>query len=390
MRSMVSCTCHSSRVNVSSDLTSCARPDCGDLQSLVRELQAASADPQRLLDKQRRHARDLHREQRQLARARARLGLRGELAEQQPERAPSRRRPRAARRAATGRPALRPSGSPSVLRRTPSSPCSASASSAQTGTPVSISAISRTSSSRLPDRKPPRSIRSRTRRLDRRARDLRVETDLAEEHAVGGGHGFAAHADRARALEAVGEHVQLPLHARRRARRCSARAGQARARDEQPQLWKLLLDLLARTSRGLERDVARSPRPRLQPLGPGARHQLRHARRAASPATGALSRALLCTTPPGSTKRHLRTARHLVKSRQYAFAVEADLHVVRPRVRISSRTRRAFAFDRDSGKAHAGKFARKRLHVAGALAGRSQRRRTARALPGRVRRARRC
>ena len=128
-----------------------------------RRLQRGARAPQRLLGVQLGHAGDLHREQRQ-PRACARRGAwpGGELAEQHRQRRRRRRRRPAALRAARRVRASARARSPSALARMPSGPSTRPASSAHTGTPVSSSAISSTSSSRPPERKPPCSIRSST------------------------------------------------------------------------------------------------------------------------------------------------------------------------------------------------------------------------------------
>ena len=88
-----------------------------------------------------------------------------------------------------------PSRSPAPRgRAAPSGPSSASASSAQSGTPVSSAPTSSASSTRPARRKPAVHQPLDDDRLDRRAVDVGVEADVAEEHAVGGGHGLAAHA----------------------------------------------------------------------------------------------------------------------------------------------------------------------------------------------------
>ena len=67
-------------------------------------------------------------------------------------------------------------------------------------------------------RKPPRAS-APDRRLDRRSRDVGVETDVAKEDAVGARHWLAADADRAGAAEAVGELAKASAHLHRRATR---------------------------------------------------------------------------------------------------------------------------------------------------------------------------
>ena len=85
-----------------------------------------------------------------------------------------------ARRPAAADPASAPRRSSSRLVRIPSGPSSRSASSAQTGTPVSSSAISRTSAS-SPPVEPSAQHALQHGRLDRRALEVGVEADVPEE-----------------------------------------------------------------------------------------------------------------------------------------------------------------------------------------------------------------
>ena len=113
-----------------------------------------------------------------------------------------------------------------------------------------------TSSSSPPVEKPPRSIRSSTRVLDRRPLDVGVEADVAEEHAVGRRHGLAAHADRARAAQAAGHFAQARLDVGRRVARQRARAGHRDVAQQQAQPGQLLLDLARAPARSAARSGA--------------------------------------------------------------------------------------------------------------------------------------
>ena len=122
-----------------------------------------------------------------------------------------------------------PSRSSPSASRSPSGPSSVSASSAHTGTPVSTSAIVSASSSSPRERKPPCTSRSTPGRLDRHARDVGVEPDVAEEDAVGVRDRALAQHERVGAAEAHGERVEVLAHARRAA--AQLRRGQL-VRDE--------------------------------------------------------------------------------------------------------------------------------------------------------------
>ena len=88
------------------------------------------------------------------------------------------------------------------------------------------SAISSTSASSPPVRKAAAQHPLEHGRLDRRAHDVGIEADVAEEHAVGGRDGLAPDADRARAADAAGQFAQPRLDVGRRApgQRAVARA----------------------------------------------------------------------------------------------------------------------------------------------------------------------
>ena len=102
----------------------------------------------------------------------------------------------------------RPSRSPSSATRTPSVPSTLSASSAHIGTPVSTSREhERVVEQVLGPEAPPQQALHR-RRLDRRALGVRVQADVAVEHAVGPGNRVLAHRHGLGAPESVGEPAQ--------------------------------------------------------------------------------------------------------------------------------------------------------------------------------------
>ena len=161
--------------------------------------------PQRLLDVDVGDPGDLHREQRHARGLPAHAAARRERAEQHADRARVVGHQQPAGGDVGGVLALA-ERSPRCAGRRPSSPSTRSASSAHTGTPVSITAIVSASSSSERDVKPPRLQPLERERLDRRAVLVGVEADVAEEHAVGPRHRLLAQRHRLRAAEAVGEH----------------------------------------------------------------------------------------------------------------------------------------------------------------------------------------
>ena len=111
--------------------------------------------------------------------------------------------------------------------RIPRPPASTrSASSAHTGTPVSISAISSASSSSVARAKPALQQPPHRGLLARDPVDVGVEPDLAEEGPVGVRDRLGAHRDHARAAVAVGQRLQAPPQL--------ARAGPLAARHRHP------------------------------------------------------------------------------------------------------------------------------------------------------------
>ena len=113
--------------------------------------------------------------------------------------------------------------------RSPSSPWIRSASNARTATPVSTTATVSASSSDVAALEPAGAQALEHRRLARRAELVRVDPDLAEEDAIGGGDRLAAHgsapAGRAHVRQVAQPLSQLTRAAARRRRGFRAAAG---------------------------------------------------------------------------------------------------------------------------------------------------------------------
>ena len=146
---------------------------------------------------------------------------------------PARRRSRSSRRGARSRSGPRPAARRGWETRRPSSPSTRSASKARTATPVSTTATVSASSSDVAAPEPPRAQALEHRGLARAADTDRVDADLAEEDAVGGGDRLPSHAERPPPVHAVREVAQALAQLARAApaRRRRLRLQQAKARE---------------------------------------------------------------------------------------------------------------------------------------------------------------
>ena len=313
----------------------------------VYACERVDARPERLLDVDLRDARDA-------ARRRRAAGASGRPARRR--RRPRRGAPRPGRRASAT--TSRPGGQVAARARPPPAARRSarhgrragrrarSASSAQSGTPVSSAPTSSASSTRPARAKAAVHEALDDDGLDRRAVDVGVEADVAREGAVGGGHGLAAHRHRPRARRS-GRPGRAGAPRSHPGLRAPAGAGACAQASPSPGSSRATVVV---DPPGVDRRVARAGgrQPRraggaLERGEPGARGS-----RAVELADGRRRH-----PAAGQGERQLRADRDAVEVREDAVAVVADREA--PAVAAHERAQlAAVAADRDGGELHAG------------------------------------